>query len=204
MNKKLKSLLVAGLLVVGMSGNVFADEIPQGPFVSYKTYPTLLDESSEAVFQNGAIVVDVSKEELSEQDVFHYSLEWNSHKFKMNKLILFLEDGSTITEHLDSASGIAQTEDVVGKENFKIFKSQTATVSGSNIVKIQVQYEYGTDTDGDGIPDFKDDEPVTPPGKPEISDPETGDSGLITVVGTSVATLSAVGLFLVNKKKEDE
>ena len=204
MSKKIKSLLIAGLLVLGMGGTAFANEIPQGPFVSYKTHPTLLDESSEAVFQNGAIVVDVSKEELSEQDVFHYSLEWNSHKFKMNKLILFLEDGRTLTEHLDSASGIAQTKDVEGKENFKIFKSQTATISGSNIVKIQVQYEYGTDTDGDGIPDFKDDEPVTPPGEPEISDPETGDSSLITVVGTSVVTLSAVGLFLVNKKKEDE
>ena len=203
MNKRIKSLIVAGMMVVGMSGSVFANEIPQGPFVSYKTHPTLLDESSEAVFQNGAIVVDVSKEELSEQDVFHYSLEWNSHKFKMNKLILFLEDGNTIEEDLNSASGVAQTKDVEGKENFKIFKSQSATSSGSNIVKIQVQYEYGTDTDGDGIPDFKDDEPVTP-GKPEISDPETGDSGLITVVGTSVATLSAVGLFLVNKKKEDE
>lgn len=203
MCKKLKSLLVAGLLVVGMSGSVFANEIPQGPFVSYKTHPTLLDESSEAVFQNGAIVVDVSKEELSEQDVFHYSLEWNSHKFKMNKLILFLEDGSTIEEDLNSVSGVAQTEDVEGKENFKIFKSQTATSSGSNIVKIQVEYEYGTDTDGDGIPDFKDDTPVEPE-EPEIHDPETGDSSLVTVVGASVITLSAAGLFILNKKKEDE
>ena len=29
MNKKIKSLIVAGLLVVGMSGSVFANEIPQ-------------------------------------------------------------------------------------------------------------------------------------------------------------------------------
>lgn len=206
LNKRIKSLLVAGLVILGMSGNVFAAEVPKGPFTSYQTYPTILDESSEAVFQGGAIVVDITEleESTESQDVYHYSLEWNNHKFKMNKLILFLDNGDKIEENLNSGSGIAQTKDVEGKQNFKLFKSQTAVAEDAKIVKIQVEYDYGTDTDEDGKPDFKDDKPTVPdtPNKPEKVDPETGDAGVAGLLLAAVGI--GTGLVVVNKGKDDE
>lgn len=206
LNKRIKSLFVAGLVILGMSGNAFAAEVPKGPFTSYQPCSAILDESSEAVFQNGAIVVDIIEleESTESQDVYHYSLEWNNYKFKMNKLTLFLDNGDKIEENLNSASGIAQTKDVEGKENFKLFKSQTAVAEDAKIVKIQVEYDYGTDTDGDGKPDFKDDKPTDPdnPSEPEKVDPETGDAGVAGLLLAAVGI--GTGLVVVNKGKDDE
>ena len=200
LNKRIKSLLVAGLVILGMSGNAFAAGESTSQFTSYQLCSTILDGSSEAVFQNGAIVVDIIEleESTESQDVYHYSLEWNNHKFKMNKLTIFLDNGKTIVEDLNSTSGIAQTKDVAGKENFKFFKSQTAVAEDAKMVKIQVEYDYGTDTDGDGKPDFKDDKPT----EPEKVDPPTGDAGVAGLLLAAVGI--GTGLVVVNKGKDDE
>ena len=65
MNKKIKSLLVAGLLVVGMSGNAFAAEEAELPAVSTSTISNPVFEDGKRVveLQGGLIVVEMTEKE---------------------------------------------------------------------------------------------------------------------------------------------
>lgn len=204
LNKRIKSLFVAGLVILGMSGNAFAAEVPKGPFTSYQTYPTILDESSEAVFQGGAIVVDVSIDDSYDgQDVYMYKVLWNPNKYDVTKITLILDDGHEISTDLTSEHR-PSTKDSTEVEGFKVFEDQRAYAKGKKVIKIQVEYDYGTDTDEDGIPDFKDDNPTVPdtPNKPEKVDPPTGDAGVAGLLLAAVGI--GTGLVVVNKGKDDE
>lgn len=204
LNKRIKSLFVAGLVILGMSGNAFAAEVPKGPFTSYQTYPTILDESSEAVFQDGAIVVDIKLDESSdEQDMYINNIKWNAHKFNVKKVIYTFSDNTTHEYDFATSYG-SRVTDVEGLENFKQLNDSFAYTKGFKITKIQVEYDYGVDTDKDGKPDFKDDKPTDPdtPNKPEKVDPATGDAGVAGLLLAAVGI--GTGLVVVNKGKDDE
>lgn len=204
LNKRIKSLFVAGLVILGMSGNAFAAGESTSQFTSYQTYPTISDESSEAVFQDGAIVVDVSIDgNYANQDVYMYEVLWNPNKYDVTKITLILDDGYEIYTDLTSEYR-SPTEDSTEVEGFKVYKGQGSYKKGKIVKEIRVEYDYGTDTDEDGIPDFKDDSPTVPdtPNKPEKVDPETGDAGVAGLLLAAVGI--GTGLVVVNKGKEDE
>lgn len=65
MCKKIKSLLVVGLLVVGMNGNVFAAEEGELPAISTSTIsnPAFEDGKRVVELQGGLIVVEMTEKE---------------------------------------------------------------------------------------------------------------------------------------------
>ena len=208
LNKRIKSLFVAGLLIAGMSGNAFAAELPKGPFTSYQTYPTISDKSSEASFQDGAIVVDVSIDgNYANQDVYMYEVLWNPNKYDVTKITLILDDGYEIYTDLTSEHR-SPTEDSTEVEGFKVYKGQGSYKKGKIVKEIRVEYDYSanvTDTDENGKPDFKDDNPTDPdtPNKPvKVDDPSTGDAGVAGLLLAAVGI--GTGLVVVNKGKDDE
>lgn len=204
LNKRIKSLFVAGLVILGMSGNAFAAELPKGPFTSYQTYPTISDKSSEAVFQNGAITVDVSIDDNYEsQAVYMYKVLWNPNKYDVTKITLILDDEHEISTDLTSEQR-PSTKDSTEVEGFKVFEDQGAYEKGKKVKEIRVEYNYSanvTDTDENGKPDFKDDNPIDPE-KPVKVDPETGDAGVAGLLLAAVGI--GTGLVVVNKGKDDE
>ena len=198
MNKKIKSLLVAGLLVVGMSGNVFADDdtpiVP--PHESSITHIVLGDEYS---LQDGGLKVTLDPSGVL---ILKTSLDFNENYNLLNVMIT-LDDGTVENVTIDKFTTYGVGDGIEYQLNLASGKIDRLDVDA---VKVCFEYADSTDSDNDGVPDFKDDEPVNPEPpveeEPEINDPETGDSSLMFVVGTGV--VSAVGLYAITRKKDEE
>ena len=195
MCKKIKSLLVAGLLVVSMSGSVFADNV----YVNDALIVKNIKLEEVFTFQDGNVLLEL--DEASNTLLADLKISW-VEKYNITYVKLTLKDGTEVNVPMEKI-GVSRNDETGWIRNDLDLDELSLDASDINTVKIGIDYKYPEDKDGNGVPDFKDDEPVEPE-DPEIHDPETGDSSLVTVVGASVITLSAAGLFIVNKKKEDE
>ena len=210
MNKKVKALLVAGLLVVGMSGNIFA----YNTFEGNDSNTEIVSEKHEGLFQ-----AKIENPKAGET----YTLQDG------NIIVIISEDGKSATVQTKEGATVTVTHvHMKGGNGFNCYTAGEGLVNmqcpennGGKIPEIShitVVFDYvdKTDTDGDGTPDFKDDTPKPPeeepkpeepkppvePEEPEIVDPETYDGSMIAVgVGVVIA---GGALYLVNKKDDDD
>lgn len=186
MFKKVKCLLVAGLLVLGMSGNAFAAETPA---VSTIANPKFEEGEFNKQLQEGNIVI-----KATEQDGYYYyvTTEWNSDKIKVIDVKLHFEDGSVVYNEAlfkEDKCGVVQD-----KEGWKYVNLVNDV--DKKVVKIEVVFEP-----------VKGNDPVVPPVEPEPEeevkdDPQTGDSSILLYVGTATASIG--GLYVLTRKKEDK
>lgn len=196
MNKKIKSLLVAGLLVVGMSGNVFADDVHVNDALIVENIK--LDEVF--IFQDNNVFLELDgPSNILLADIKAAWVE----KYNITYVKLILKDGSEVNVPMEkinvenNGSGLIRNSVDLDDLDDPLGASDVKTV------KIGIDYKYPQDEDGNGVPDFKDDEPVDPPveEEPEINDPNTGDAGMM--VGAITVAAASIGLFVVNKKKDE-
>jgi len=173
MNKKLRSLLIAGLLVVGMSGNVFAagngNDGCQAPGLRG------IHDGNQHKIEN--VTVDGWKAYMNEFNSANadYRIEAQQKNWE------------------DKAEGPSQ-----GWIEFKIYDKDN-----KQIEVIHVKFNKPlTDEELDAKnPKPEDPKPPVIPNLPE-EEPETGDASVMMFVGGAIA--SAAGLFMLNKKKDDE
>ena len=197
MNKKVKSLLVAGLLVFSMAGSAFAAEESELPSVSTSviTHPKFEDGKRVVELQGGLIVVEMTEKENGEYDIV---VKWKEESIKILGVKSYYENGSI--DHTNYFEELYHCN-TLGEEGEFVFGKVLGGgegVSGplGELVKVEVTFENLT----------KGDEPVVPPVEPEvpeeeIDDPETGDAGIM--VGVVSAALASLGLVVVNKKKDE-
>ena len=196
MNKKIKSLLVAGLLVVGMGGNAFAAEESELPSVSTSTitHPKFEDGKRVVELQGGLIVVEMTEKENGEYDIV---VKWKEESIKILGVKSYYENGST--DHTNYFEELYHCN-TLGEEGEFVFGKVLGGGEGisgplGKLVKVEVTFENLTKGDEPVVP------PVTPP-EEEIDDPETGDAGMM--VGVITVAAASIGLFVVNKKKDEE
>lgn len=194
MNKKVKNLLVAGLLVVGMSGNVFAAEESELPSVSTSaiTHPNFEDGKRVVELQGGLVVVEMTEKENGEYDIV---IKWKGESIKILGVKTYYENGSI--DHTNYFEELYHCN-TLGEDGEFVFGEVLGGGEGfsgplGKLVKVEITFENLT----------KGDEPVEPPVEPEeIIDPETGDKSMITIgVGVVVA---GGALYIVNRKKDDD
>ena len=217
MSKKIKYLIVAGLLVVGMSGKVNALE----PLTSTITNPQFEEGTNQRVIklQDGKITVTITK---NDDETYKIVTEWDSTVVKVTGLQSVFENGN-----MDSSDFFNENYHchlvVKDGDKYSVTLDKLGEVpAGFNpmgeLVKVDVKFE-AIDKDGNGVPDFKDDtptEPEEPPVDPEeppvepeepeqpkeeITDPETGDTSVIWY--GAVATISVAGLYVLNRRKDE-
>ena len=195
MNKKIKSLLVAGLLVVGMSGSVFANET-ELPKVSTSTITNPSFEEGRRVveLQGGMIIVEMVEKENGEYEIL---TKWDAEGIKIIGVKSYYENGS-----IDHSNYFQEWYDCNTLEKEGEFYKGTVEGGGNGpsgplgkLVKVEVTFENLV----------KGDEPVIPPEDPEdpedIYDPETGDASSMIFVATA---LFSAGALMLNKKKDEE
>ena len=221
LNKRIKSLLVAGLLVFSMS---FAkvDSFAAEPLVSKVTNIEFVkgEEQKVVKLQHGYITVTMNKNAEGKYDVI---VKWDKTVLDVVKVESILEtntlfsDLNTCYSHEDDGQYITIViKDVnIGPEAFG--SPNYGELKGVNV------YFNLVDNDKDGEPNFKDDTPNGPeeepeeppvdpedpnpeepeqPKEPNKEDPETGDASMIAVVG--IAVVSAAGLYIVSRKEDEE
>jgi LPXTG-motif cell wall-anchored protein len=195
LNKRIKSLLVAGLLVLGM-GFAKVDSLALEPITSTITNPKLIDDKKTISLQGGAIIVEVTKTE----DGYVFEPRWDSNKFKVLDIKAHYDD--ELNTVINSESYFVSSKCYPIQENSNVYKSDAIDMKiNANLIKVEVIF-MPIDEDNNGIPDFKDSEPVDPNPEEEIKDPETGDTSMIAIIG--IATASAAGLVLTRKKDDEE
>lgn len=196
MNKKIKSLVVAGLLVIGMSGSVFANEteLPTTG-TSVIEYPSFEDGKRVVELQGGMIVVEMVEKENGEYEIL---TKWDAEGIKIIGVKSYYENGS-----IDHSNYFQEWYDCNTLEKEGEFYKGTVAGGGNGpsgplgkLVKVEITFENLT----------KDDEPVVPPVEPEIpeediTDPETGDASSMIFVATA---LFSAGALMINKKKDEE
>lgn len=193
MNKKVKSLLVAGLLVFSMVGNAFAEE-SELPSVSTSaiTYPNFEDGKRVVELQGGLIVVEMTEKENGEYDIV---VKWKGESIKILGVKTYYENGSI--DHTNYFEELYHCN-TLGEDGEFVFGEVLGGGEGfsgplGKLVKVEITFENLT----------KGDEPVEPPVEPEegIIDPETGDKSMIAI-GVGVVVAGGV-LYAVNRKKDD-
>jgi hypothetical protein len=194
LNKKIKSLFVAGLLVVGMGVAKF-DSFALEPITSTITNPKLIDNKKTISLQGGSIIVEVTKTE----DGYIFEPRWDSNKFKVLDIKAHYDD--ELNTVINSESCFVSSKCYPIQENSNVYKSDAIDMKiDANLIMVEVVF-MPIDKDNNGKPDFKDSKPVDP-NPEEIKDPETGDTSIMPIVVTAVA--SAAGLFALNKKDDEE
>ena len=200
MNKKVKSLLVAGLLVVGMNGNVFANEseLPTTA-TSVIENPKFEDGKRVVELQGGLIVVELTEKEDGNIDI---KVKWHDDSIKILEVkshYINREDEADMgsINHTNYFETWYHCNTLVQDENGFVSGTVLGGIEGKDLSKVEITFENLT----------KGDEPVTPPEEPEtpeenVNDPATGDNSIMAIV--AVATVSAAGLYVVNRKKDEE
>jgi hypothetical protein len=194
LNKRIKSLLVAGLVILGM-GFAKVDSLALEPITSTITNPKLIENKKTISLQGGSIIVEVTKTE----DGYIFKPRWDSNKFKVLDIKAHYDD--ELNTVINSESYFVSSKCYPIEENSNVYKSDAIDMKiNANLIKVEVVF-MPIDKDNNGIPDFKDSKPVDP-NPEEIKDPETGDTSIMPIVVTAV--VSAAGLFVLNKKDDEE
>lgn len=188
MFKKIKSLLLAGVLVLAMGGNVFAAEAQA---VSTITNPKFVEGEFNKQLQEGNIIIKATEQE---GNYYYVTTEWNGEKVKVIDVKLHFADGSVVYNEAlfkEDKCGVVQD-----KEGWKIVNLVNDV--DQKVVKIEVVFEP-----------VKGNDPVVPPVEPPVEpeeevkdDPQTGDSSMFLYVGTAAASIG--GLYVLTRKKEDK
>ena len=195
LNKRIKSLLVAGLVILGM-GFAKVDSLALEPITSTITNPKLIENKKTISLQGGSIIVEVTKTE----DGYIFEPRWDSNKFKVLDIKAHYDD--ELNTVINSESYFVSSKCYPIQENSNVHKSDAIDMKiNANLIKVEVIF-MPIDEDNNGIPDFKDSKPVDPNPEEEIKDPETGDTSMIAIIG--IATASAAGLVLTRKKDDEE
>ena len=198
MNKKIKSLLVAGLLVVGMGfAKVDSFAAETDPLVSKITDIVFVNGEQQKVetLQHGYITVTMNRKADGKYDVtvkwdktvldvvkVESIFETNSLFSSLNSCYSHTDDGQYITIVIKDAN--------IGPEAF-------GSEHYGELKEVHVHFNL-VDADGDGVPNFKEGTPVPP----KTDEPDTGDASMI--VTACVAVASAAGLFVLSKKDDEE
>lgn len=201
MNKKIKSLLVAGVLLVGMSGNAFANEVELPKVGTAVIENPAFEEGKRVVtLQDGLITVTITENEDGTYDIL---TTWDSTKVNVTGLKTFYENGSLVSDDFFNpeyhCANIIKEGDIYKVSLEGLAEVPAGFDSMGKLVKIEVTFENLT----------KGSEPVEPPVDPEppvvpeekITDPETGDTSSMVFVAT--ALLSAGALVFTRKKDEE-
>ena len=194
LNKRIKSLLVAGLLVLNMSGAVFAaeTELPKESTSKIEN-PIFTSGKHETSLQGGLIKVEMSEKENGDVDI---KLSWDS-KIKIKGVRTYYVNA----ENAADQGSINHTNyfenwyhcNTLAKEGEYNVGTVLGGIEGKKLVRIEIDFENLA----------KSSVPVTPlvPAQ-KVTDPETGDASMIAVVGIAVA--SAAGLYIVSRKEDEE
>ena len=224
LNKRVKSLLVTGLLVLGMAGQAFADPITPG-------YPDSLRSSVDNVTLNKPVqggpqvpnkeysfqkdniqitVYDASGMTNHPENTYQFIIKYNANLFSVEKLSAMIANGGTnnaIDINMQAEPILDENGNVTGWEKAVVYLQLKDDLSNFEITYALI------DDDNDGVPNAKDDDYVDPedpnnpePEKPEdevIKDPAAGDANTIALLG-GAAVGAGVLLIVLNRKKEDE
>ena len=203
MNKKIKSLLVAGLLVFSMAGSAFAAEESELPAVSTSaiTHPKFEDGKRVVELQGGLIVVELTEKENGEYDIV---VKWKEESIKILGVKSYYENGSI--DHTNYFEELYHCN-TLGKEGEFVFGKVLGGGEGfsgplGKLVKVEITFENLT----------KGDDPVNPPVDPtpdpdptpeeKLDDPKTGDVNTMVILGVSAFSAGTV-LVLTNRKKDE-
>ena len=202
LNKRIKSLLIAGLLVFSMVGGVFAEgeTLPAEGTIEVE-YPDFEGKSfKDYSFQDGNIKLRLYRDYKSE-GVFDYRADviWTAENVKVTNVKFIYKDESSSERNIKLPGETAEGENcydaVADGENYKAINIADS-IEEKELIEVQITYINKT----------KSDKPVTPEPEPEeedeeIKDPATGDASIMPLVATAV--ISAAGLYLVNRKDEE-
>jgi hypothetical protein len=205
LNKKIKSILVAGLVIMSMTGAVFAEgeTVLGDPVVSTITNPKFTNNKAVIELQNGDIVIEITE---SEGFYYYTTTTWNATKLQVIDVITTFEYkddpntssnegglGSTYHEALfnEDKCGV-----VLDKETHKYVNM--VDDNDAKLVKIEVKFAAIKSDEGTEPGPGTEQEP-----EQEIDDKTpTGDASIMPIVVT--AAVSAAGLFVLNRKDDEE
>ena len=214
LNKRIKSLLVAGIVILGM-GFAKVDSFAAETLTSAISNIDFVEGETQKVvtLQQGYITVTIKNND----GVYDVVVEWDKTMVNVIGIDSLFENGDSLFSDFNTCY------DVVYNENKVIVTIKDVNVvpegfnSVGELVGVNVHFTL-VDSDGDGVPDFKDDTPNPGPGgeepdpedpvepeepvNPDIDDPETGDASIMPIVVTALA--SAAGLFVLSKKDDEE
>lgn len=206
LNKRIKSLLVAGLLVFSMSGMAFAaeTELPKEATAKIENPDFGAFQSKTYELQDKFIVLKLSKYTSTvEGEIkvdYQAHLTWDAEKYEVTHIKMVYEDG-TVAERdiLTSAEEGKDCYIAVLKDGKYVVSSIGDDVVGEKLVRVEVTFKNLTKGNKPVEP------PVVPPTeepKEDVYDPETGDASIMPIVATAI--LSAAGLYVVCKKDDEE
>ena len=200
MNKRIKSLIIAGLMVIGMNGNVFANEVELPKVGTAIIKNPAFEEGVRVIsLQDGLITVKITENEDGTYDIL---TTWDSTKVNVTGLKTIYENGNLISDDFFNpeyhCANIIKEGDI-----YKVSLEGLAEVpegfdSMGKLIRIEVTYENLTKGDEPVDPPVDPEPPVTP--EEEITDPETGDVSSMAFVAT--ALLSA-GVLVFTRKKDE-
>ena len=201
LNKRIKSLLVAGLLVFSMAGGVFAEgsDLPKEATIKIENpdFGDFMNKTYE--LQDKFIILKLTRHSSGEDsyDDYQAHLTWDAEKYEVTHIKMVYEDES-FTERdimIKAAEGKDCYVAVLGEDGKYRVSPIGDDISGKKLIRVEVTFKNLT----------KGDNPVVPPTeepKEDVYDPETGDASIMPIVATAV--LSAAGLYVVCKKDDEE
>lgn len=196
LNKRIKSLLVAGLLIFSMSGAVFAEgaDLPKEATIKIE-YPDF-GASTQKIYelQDGKILLTLNDDSSG----YRAFVNWVAAEYKVTQIRLFFDDGSHSVIDVKLPGEAKEGENcyeakLIG-DKYKVSVGNITT--DRQLIRVEIDYINLTKSDNPVTP------PVTPDPEEKVTDPETGDASIMPIVATAV--LSAAGLYIVCKKDDEE
>lgn len=203
LSKKIKSLLVAGLLVFSMSGAAFAEgaDLPKTS-TSVIEYPKFEDGKRIVELQGGLIIAELTEKENGDISI---KVKWHADNIKILGVKSYYENETDATDkgsidHTNYFEELYHCNTLVKEGDFYTGRV-LGGIAGKKLVKVEIAFENLTKGQRPVEP------PVEPPVKPEtpeekVTDPETGDASIMPIV--AVAAVSVAGLFVLRNKDDEE
>jgi hypothetical protein len=197
LNKRIKSLLVAGLLVFSMAGGVFAEgdsAAADKNGVATITNPKFDAEGKRDITKailNGDIKVSLTRKEGNLYDIL---ISWDSTKVNVTGMKSTFENGTIGSEnYFDPEYHCANIikEGNIYKVSLENLGGMGVTELLGKLVKLEIYYEA-----------VKSSDPVDPNPEKITDEPVTGDTGTVLFVGGALVSVAA--LYALNKKEDEE
>ena len=198
LNKRIKSLLVAGLLVFSMSGAVFATdgegtELPKQATIKLEN-PKFEEGKRTVEFQGGLVKLELTEKENGDIDI---KVLWHAENIEILGVRSYYENEANAEDKgsIDHTNYFEEWYDcnTLVKEGEFYTGTVLGGIQGKKLIRVEIDYQNLT----------KSSRPVTPTVPEEkVTDPATGDASIIPMVVT--AAISAAGLFVLNKKDDEE